>query len=576
MLDDTTSPFYRTKEEFIREAIDSCPSVNPIPQVQEAVWGLVQYVTFNKGRLNFFNADTGLGKTTGFQQAIKNVWDKYWLDTPVLIMVPTRLDAEKMYLAMEALEEGCAGVWTTAHDPENTSTDDHFVPSRMFTKSEAASYKCLILTHNAGKDCESWVGRRDIVFVDEDPKPVSSDIFERYHFTKASDEESNNGPYGSIFTEAEVWALEQEQQGLSPVVTPKWVGKVLAVNPVTPSGLYIQKLAQGIKDGRAFQSRTRTTCWVSFDYDLPFQDRTIIFSATAHYEGFQFGSGNEFIRDHLPQIDYSNVEFKFKDWPQGLTKNHKQIVTNRQNREWFLEEMKNWITFATESTLIVCPKDLRSDIENLFPSAKVTNYGRDVGSNDYRECTEVYIVSEFHMPNDSLRANYLGHSGVSEVATGDLEPIQNTGSSLMKELKDANYSVHLKQMIARCNLRNIDEEGKAGKATVHCMINEGRFSRLLPKLFPKSALTYPYRETKPTASGDNTPIVVKAVRYLSSVSSEQDFVGSPELRDNGIETKGKRKGIQIAKGEPQFLSIGWMYRKGSAGRYGTPSGFYRL
>ena len=573
-LDSTTPVFEFSKEDWIRKEVETIETGNPIAITQAAVWGLVQYVTFNKGRLQFFNGDTGLGKTTGFRQAIEKAWQHHWTDKPFLIMVPTRVDAENMYLEMEKIEEGCAGVWTDVHDPATTTTDDLFTPSKQFTKAEAAKKKCLIVTHNAGKVAEAWVGRRDIVFVDEDPQPVGQDTFERYHFTKAADDESRTGPHGSVYSEADDWAREQEEKGLSPVTVPPWVYKVLSLSPVSSAGAYIQRLAQGIKDGRAFQSRTRTTCWTVYRYDLPFQDRTIIFSATAHYEGFQFGSGNEFIRDLLPKVNYSNVEFKFRDWPEGLTKNHKQIITNKTNRDRFFAEIKDWIPFHSDRTLIICPKDFRSDIEIMFPSAKVTNYGRDVGSNEYRDCTDVYIVSEFHMPNDALRANYLGHSGSAMVTEEALEPIQNSQGSLMKTLKDANYSVHLKQMIARCNLRNIGKDGEAGKATVHCMINEGRFSRLLPALFPNSVLTYPERKPRAIAKGDNASIVTKAIRYLSSLPEDQEFVGSPELKENGIWVTGKERGKQIAKGEQQFMSVGWFFRKGNSRT--TPSGFHRL
>ncbi len=577
-LDDTTSPFNMTKEKYIEKALEGCDSNDPIIRTQVAVWGLVQYLTFNKGRLHFFDAEVGTGKTTGARLAIKKVWEQFWSDTPVLVMVPTRADAERFYLEMETIEEGCAGVWTEAHDPESKVNDEHFQPTRHFTKSEAAEKKCLIVTHNAGKACESWVGRRDMVLVDEYPQPVYQDTYEVYQFVKARDDESKQGPYGEVFAKAANWAQVQDDKGLSPVTVPDWVYEVLSISPLTPEGQSIQKLAQAIVDGRAFQSRTSATSWNAFKYDLPFQDRTIIFSATAQYEGWQFGSDNEFIYDLLPKVDYSNVTFKFKPWSEGLTKSHKAIMNNKTNRERFFEEIRDWICFASDKTLVVCPKDFVSDIQAMFPSAKVTNYGRDVGSNEFRDCDEVYIVSEFHKPVDALRADYLGHSGVEVVTEQALDPIQNSQGSLMRKLKDANHCVHLKQMIARCNLRNISEDGKAGKATVHCMIDEDRFTRLLPMLFPKSVLTYPEGTSKPKYSGsrDKTMIVTKAIRYLNTVPEDQEFVGSPELKENGIWTKGSAKTKQIAIGETQFLSIGWAFRKGSGKGRGNPSGFFRL
>lgn len=579
-LDTTTSPFGMSKDETLQEALDKMPQDSSVLDKTHAlVWGVTKYAIYNPNQLQMFAADTGLGKTTGFRNAIKKAWDTMWQEMPVLILVPTRHDAEKMYLEMEEIEEGCAAVWTMSHDPEQKELDENFIPVKYFAKHEASQYKCLILTHNAGKVAEKWIGRRDIVFVDEYSDPVMTKNYELYQFTKARDDESS-GPYGDLFQDAEDWAREQEEhyeQGdkrLTPVVIPSWIDTILTIAPTSEEGRNIQGLASAIKERRVFQTRTTRTTWTAYDYNVPFQEKSIMFSATAMFDGWQFGENSDFLKEHLPVIDYSDVTFKHKAWPEGVPVYHDKILSNRQHREEFFDYLKEWIQWPNSETLIIAPKPFVSDIKAMFPMVKVTNYGRDVGSNDFRDCTAVYVVSEFHKPSDVARSHYLGHSGALEVTEDALEPISNTQGATMLSVKDANYCVHLKQMIARCALRNIDDDGKAGKATVHCMINEDRYTRLLPMLFPQCNLTFPEGKARIYERRDNTPIVAKIIHYLRTVPEDQEFVGSPELRESGIWIKGASKVKQIAIGEPNFLGSGWYFRKGNSRT--NPAGFHRL
>lgn len=569
------SPFEKTKEQFLTEAIEDCESDKPVDRVHALVWGQVQYSAYNKDRIQFFNAPTGTGKTTGFQLAVKKAWDTMWKDMPVLVLCPTRQDANQMYLDMEAIEEGCAGVWTHSHDPEHKTLDPTFTPTKYFTKSEAAKKKCLIVTHNAGRYCGDWIGRRDLVLCDEDPESVVQSSVQVYEFVRARDAEAKSGLLGPIFGEAAQWAEDQAKEGLSTVSIPAWVPKLLANDPATSEGQAIKELAIGISEGRVFQSRTKSTSWTVYEYKVFFQNKTIIFSATSQFAGWQYGENPEFIDHLLPQIDYSPITFIYRPWPVGLPLVHKAIQDNYTYRNRFIDELKDMIPFHSDRTLIVCPLTFRSEIEATFPSAKVTNYGRDVGSNEYRDCNDVYIVSLFHKPVDVLRGDNLAYSGVEIVTDEALHPLQNSQGKTVKRLKDDNHRVHLQQMISRCNLRNITSDGKSGEARVTCLFSEDIFSRLLPELFLGAKLVYP-KGALVRKSGDTTPIVTKAVRYLSTVPEDQEFVGSPELKESGIIIKGSAKQKQIAIGEAQFLNQGWFFRGGTAGRYGRPSGFHRF
>lgn len=124
-----------------------------VSQTQEAVYQRM-LERFCPGALMFFTAETGLGKTTGFQKGIIRMWDEVHESVQFLILVKTKKDADECWRRMEELRPGCAGVWTESHDAERKVPDDRFNPSVYFTKHEAVQKPALILTHNAGKAAE--------------------------------------------------------------------------------------------------------------------------------------------------------------------------------------------------------------------------------------------------------------------------------------------------------------------------------------------------------------------------------------------------------------------------------------
>ena len=287
-----------------------------ISQTHEAVFDKIEQRLYLKGALQFFTAETGLGKTTGAQNAMVRLWHERWEGIPFLVMVPTRKDADLYWQAMENLEPGSSAVWTQAHDPSDATTGS-FTPSCSFTKEQAKKYRCLIITHNAGKVAEDWVGRRDAVLIDEYPAPVSSGVVWPWQFVKANDEELSE-PY----RKAADWAVSQvADSGLKPSGIPAWVGDVLHSSPRTEAGKIIQELARHMQSGTAFQRSRTGKNWVWYSYDLPFEEKAIVFSATAHLEGWHLDpmSGGKVERDGI-RVDYRNMTANFHPWPKSVSR----------------------------------------------------------------------------------------------------------------------------------------------------------------------------------------------------------------------------------------------------------------
>ncbi|SMX23650.1 DEAD/DEAH box helicase family protein [Boseongicola aestuarii] len=552
------------------EAIE-IPAVGLLEAVQEEVYQRILQRLANPGRLMFFAADTGLGKTTGFQKAIPRLPK----DTTVLIMVPTKLDADQMYQAMEDLCPGEVGVWTQTHDPDKAEKDPRFDPSVWFTKSEAVKKRVLIVTHNCGKEAEGWIGARDLVLIDEDPGPVKSDYVYGSHFRQAFEQEAKVGVNGAVFKEADAWASSQSEDGLTPIGIPEWVDKVRDCSPRTAAGEKIKLLAEMIHRGTAFQSNRRHVAWHWFQYSLPYQEHAIIFSATAPYEGYQFAphATGPISRDG-PEVDYSQVTAYLVPRPSGVSKYKKEILSDPDQVRLFSNAVRDVCGTDGENTLLITNKDLVKHAQKAAPEVKTTYWGVDVGSNEYRDCTKVVIAGEHHLPKDAYLADYYGHSGVEEMTAEELERGQNTRGSLMRQLEELHHSRFFKQMVARGSCRNVSDVGGVALADsmeLYCMIDGEIFYNLLPILLPGIQLkTIDGKPYEPNKYVRGRLGAIQA--HLSE--TEADIVTAEDLKAVGINISGAKPKKQIEDNLSRFP--GWKWIRGKPGRPVAPSKFVRV
>lgn len=72
----------------------------------------------------FFTADTGLGKTTGFQRGIQKLWGlPQFAEYRFLVLVPTKRDADQMYRDLTELV-GATKVWPNRLPTSIAATSD--------------------------------------------------------------------------------------------------------------------------------------------------------------------------------------------------------------------------------------------------------------------------------------------------------------------------------------------------------------------------------------------------------------------------------------------------------------------
>jgi hypothetical protein len=513
------------------------------------------------GRLWFFVADPGLGKTTGQRLAMEVIL-QYEPLARFLVVVPTKEDADNYWLAMEEKLPGTSAVWSQDHDPSNKNPE--YPPSIRFTKEEAKTYPILIITHNAGKAGNRWMGHRDVALVDEYPQPVATLTLKRSDFEEAVEAEDHAKPYA----DALLWAQSQQMFGLKQVPEEPWVADVIASGePYSEKAKLVYEYALKVQQGTAFQrgkgekNSVPMMSWVAYSYSLPFEDRAIVFSATAHMEGWQYDPEQDgAIERDAHVVPYDRVTAYKHPWPKGVPPVHQQILENKHHQENFVNYVVSLVSGSSQRTAVVCPKGLRSYIEDalsgdVFQRVQVTNWGRDVGSNEYKDCTRVFLVSLPHQKSDVSFSKRLGHSKLL-AEDKNLKAGENTNSRTSTETKRAEYLTQIQQMGARGNCRNIDEDGRRGEMELHCVWfgkqGDELYSNYLHRLFPGIKRA---KQTSVPSRRQGTSVISRVMDYLQN--TDQEEVTTADLKLEKIKIKGRTK--QLLENQDVFESIGWMY-----------------
>jgi hypothetical protein len=81
------------------------PALSATAQTHDEIYERMQQRLYYKTGLWFFSADTGLGKTTGFQIGMKKMWDSIDERLPFMVLAPTRHDAGVMFRSMAKVEK---------------------------------------------------------------------------------------------------------------------------------------------------------------------------------------------------------------------------------------------------------------------------------------------------------------------------------------------------------------------------------------------------------------------------------------------------------------------------------------
>lgn len=428
----------------------------------------------------FFRSDTGTGKTSGVIFALQK-----FPEARIAIAVPTTADAQIIYEQLkDALSAEIVGVWSQDH--ENGKYGD------PVDRREESAKRVFVGTHNfllGARDPRGHVGARDLLIVDEIPQTMSFTSLGLTGFSRARERALElNLPCASNFTKVMRWAEERQTltegapntdfRSLMPPNEDK-VQQVLEEvsslrasdrEPLQP----VLDFVVSVCDQRAFERVQRTGAghkliFASFGEPASWFPKQLILSATPHLDGYQHSpDAKNITEDEGSLVQYDNLTIHSAPWPD-LPKEPKRIAASSTALFLAVDHMRELIRrTVTDRVLIVVPEPLRSEIETNLrekpvgsKEVKVTNWGRDVGSNAYRECGDVILWANFHKPKHVTVAEWFVYS--QNRVTPELLS-EHAGKGKLKaetteNLQQGQLYAQIKQMGCRGAARKVDENG---------------------------------------------------------------------------------------------------------------------
>jgi len=460
----------------------------------------------------FFRSDTGTGKTTGFIRAVNDLVKTGYT---FAIAVPTTQDAEEIYQRLKETLDDQVEVWTSDHgqgkygmkvDKNGLRMAPVFVGCHAFLMSKA-------------DDPKRFIGHKDVLLIDEIPNNLVINSLTYADFAKAREKAHEVGLCSSgTFVATDVWMRERQEKAevevnqaafnqITDLVTAdfqKARSDLDGLNTHDKSALLpVLDYFDALADGRGFERVQRTGAG-HLVHQVYFEDvakhflKSVVFSATAHLDGFQFSPNKERLDAFEGSyVKYPNLDIREVPFPR-VSKAARYIVQNKHELETAVAQIRDIISKTDEgsSVLVVVPKPLKDWVKqgsyrnpNQHNAAiYVTNWGRDIGSNEYRDCTEVILWANHHKPKHTTFSELRLYSE-ERVNSENLQEVHNgkfTGRAL--SLEQAQLYAAIKQMGSRGTTRFVNDDGNAWPMRLWISWAELR-PELLKDIFPESNFT---------------------------------------------------------------------------------------
>ena len=553
----------------------------------------------------FYRSDTGTGKTTGFIMALPKLLQAF-PEARIAIAVPTINDVEEVYKqTLNHLREDEVGLWTGEHDPSNTNTP---FPKRM-DRSEAGERVVFIGTHRnilGDANPKRFIGERDLVIVDEVPSTSEINSLSPTDFALAREISAERGlksakVYADVSNRV---AARQDNADRSQNTTwstvkfpsAKGLRKELVSyksKDVVDTLLAVIEFLEASEEDRAFERQQRTgkghrvinTYFSDVSKYFPLK---VIFSATAHLEGFQISpDGKRNLQLYTgTKVKYDNMTVRTSPWPAGVDKYVNQITSDPDQIDTAIEHMCSLID-QTEGAevLLVMPQKLIKHFRKAVPEGTylpkrlhVTNWGRDIGSNEYRNCRDVILWSNLHKPLDATAAEYhiFAEELVSKKTLKHFKGGRTSGPAQM--LKEGQLYAQYKQMANRGAARFIKDDGTCGDMTLWISWS-GFEPAWLHEILPGCKFApVPVVEKKFLAK--NTRVIDKIVSVLGGLGPDVTEISVPEYaEETGLKLQSvKNQTSKLFKESLNIVTLrlyGWAYVQGTTGRSGKPAKFIR-
>ena len=540
----------------------------------------------------FFRSDTGTGKTTGFIRAVNDLVKTGYT---FAIAVPTTQDAEEIYQRLKETLDDQVEVWTSDHgqgkygmkvDKNGLRMAPVFVGCHAFLMSKA-------------DDPKRFIGHKDVLLIDEIPNNLVINSLTYADFAKAREKAHEVGLCSSgIFAVADDWMRERQEKAevevnqaafnqITDLVTAdfqKARSDLDGLNIHDKSALLpVLDYFDALADGRGFERVQRTGAG-HLVHQVYFEDvakhflKSVVFSATAHLDGFQFSPNKERLDAFEGSyVKYPNLDIREVPFPR-VSKAARYIVQNKHELETAVAHIRDIISKTDEgsSVLVVVPKPLKDWVKqdsyrnpNQHNAAiYVTNWGRDIGSNEYKDCTEVILWANHHKPKHTTFSELRLYSeervnseNLQEVNKGKL-----TGRAL--SLEQAQLYAAIKQMGSRGTTRFVDDDGNAWPMRLWISWAELR-PELLKDIFPGSNFTREPVTDERFLSKSKREMVPRVIDVLTN--TENDEIMMSDLRC--FIGNAHKYSPQFLEARSLLNTYGWDFIQGKRGRNGYEAKF---
>ena len=540
----------------------------------------------------FFRSDTGTGKTTGFIRAVNDLVKTGYT---FAIAVPTTQDAEEIYQRLKETLDDQVEVWTSDHgqgkygmkvDKNGLRMAPVFVGCHAFLMSKA-------------DDPKRFIGHKDVLLIDEIPNNLVINSLTYADFAKAREKAHEVGLCSSgTFVATDVWMRERQEKAelevnqaafnqITDLVTADFQKARSDLDGLSTHDksalLPVLDYFDALADGRGFERVQRTGAG-HLVHQVYFQDvakhflKSVVFSATAHLDGFQFSPNKERLDAFEGSyVKYPNLDIREVPFPR-VSKAARYIVQNRHELETAVAHIRDIISKTDEgsSVLVVVPKPLKDWVEqdsyrnpNQHNAAiYVTNWGRDIGSNEYRDCTEVILWANHHKPKHTTYSELRLYSE-ERVNSENLQEVHNgkfTGRAL--SLEQAQLYAAIKQMGSRGTTRFVNDDGNAWPMRLWISWAELR-PELLKDIFPESNFTREPVTDERFLSKSKREMVPRVIDVLTN--TEKDKIMMSEVAN--IIPNAPKNSQKFLEARSLLNTYGWDFIHGKRGRNGYEAKF---
>lgn len=538
---------------------------------------------------------TGSGKTTGAIWGIVDFAEQH-LDQRLCVLTPYTKEVDRIYGDLvKRLGDVVVG---------------YYYSDALVDKRKELSKRIIVLTHSFIKFNKGKLDDRDLFVVDEALYATGEASLKLQHFGEARSWATSNNIYPEAFIQLLDFANELDAQlRASDVkyVAPRldkefpWAAAINGINLQDHAQtiksmdvlVAVQRFCEALLQGLVFLSkgsRDKTRFDPTFSaavLGIPRIEKTVILSATG---GMVYDIAGPFKQDfgsrdhwtppsyeHLRLVQLSGPEItgNYPSWSDAAKKDRA-----RAYMDWLLTAIPENNIYLTmpKKVLEGCFRDyfdqnMTGEIEYPIKTIKhgkqlnISNHGRSVGSNAFKDCDAVIYLWDNHLPQSVhvQRFHTLADEKITDQALEDANAGRLVGD--YGRIRRAQFIDNMMQQIGRGRVRNIDENAVAASMTAYVLTE--------PSLFESLAAQYKRSTTHQLSYegimvGEPVSRIARVRGYIRDNNKRKDISIKEVEQALGFKLRAYRAQLE---GDWDLAMLGYQFQAGRKGKGNT--GFFR-